>query len=159
MPLITLETKIYAPPDRCFDLSTSIDLHRLSVRHTQEEAIGGRTQGLMHLHEQVTWRAKHLGARFTMTVRIANYERPTYFRDEMVDGPLRSLVHDHYFEERAGATFMTDRFRFTSPAGVLGRWADTLILKRHFTELLLTRNEAIKTFAETDRWKEMLSEP
>lgn len=156
MPLITLQTRITAPMKRCFDLSTSIDLHRLSVEHTEEEAIGGRTEGLMRLNDQVTWRAKHLGARLTMTMHMAAYERPTYFRDEMVHGPFRSLIHHHYFSENDESTMMTDKFRFTSPAGILGRWADTVILKRHFTELLLTRNEAIKTFAETDQWKQLL---
>lgn len=156
MPLITLQTHISAPIERCFDLSTSIDLHKLSVKHTQEEAIGGRTEGLMRLDERVTWRAKHLGARVTMTMRMAAYEPPAYFRDEMAKGPFRSLVHDHYFEEHSSFTLMTDKFRFTSPAGILGRWADTIVLKRHFTELLLTRNEAIKTFAETDKWKQIL---
>ena len=156
MPLITLKTRIYAPPERCFDLSTSIDLHKLSAEHTEEEAIGGRTQGLLQLHEQVPWRAKHLGVWFTMTMRISAYERPTYFCDEMVQGPFRSLVHEHYFEKKEETTLMTDKFRFVSPAGALGRWADTVILKRHFTELLLTRNESIKTCAETNRWQELL---
>ncbi len=157
MPLITLKTKIVAPVDRCFDLSTSIDLHKQSVEHTREEATGGRTEGLMQLNEEVIWRAKHLGQWFTMTVRMVDYERPRYFCDKMIRGPFQSMEHQHYFEELDGGTLMTDKFRFVSPWGILGRWANAAVLKNHFTELLLTRNEAIKTFAETNRWKEVLS--
>ncbi|MEM9833728.1 MAG: SRPBCC family protein [Bacteroidota bacterium] len=156
MPLITLKTKIYAPIERCFDLSTSIDLHKQSVEHTQEEAISGRTEGLMQLNEEVTWRAKHLGIWFTMTVRMVDHERPHYFCDKMVSGPFQSMEHQHYFEEQGGFTLMTDKFRFVSPLGILGRWVDAAVLKNHLQELLLTRNEAIKTFAETNGWREVL---
>lgn len=156
MPLITFKTNIFAPIERCFDLSTSIDLHQQSVKHTQEQAIGGRTQGLMLPEEEVTWRAKHLGQWFTMTVRMVEYERPHYFCDQMIRGPFRSMEHQHYFEEQDGFTLMTDKFRFVSPLGILGRWMNATLLKKHFQELLLTRNEAIKTFAETNRWKEVL---
>ncbi|MEM8969328.1 MAG: SRPBCC family protein [Bacteroidota bacterium] len=156
MPLITLKTKINAPIERCFDLSTSIDLHKQSVEHTQEEAIGGRTEGLMQRSEEVTWRAKHLGIWFIMTVRMTNYERPHYFCDEMVSGPFQSMAHEHYFEELGEHTLMIDKFRFVSPLGILGRWANAVVLKNHFAKLLLTRNEAIKTFAETSRWQEIL---
>ncbi|MEO0331026.1 MAG: SRPBCC family protein [Bacteroidota bacterium] len=131
-------------------------MHKQSVGHTQEEAIGGRTQGLMQLNEEVTWRAKHLGIWFIMTVRMTNYDRPYYFCDEMVSGPFQSMEHQHYFEELDGSTLMTDKFYFISPLGILGRWANVAVLKNHFTKLLLTRNEAIKTFAETDRWREVL---
>ncbi|WKN44657.1 SRPBCC family protein [Tunicatimonas pelagia] len=156
MPLITLKTKIQAPVERCFDLSTSIDLHKKSVEHTQEEVVSGRTNGLMQLNEEVTWRAKHLGVWFVMTVRMTDYERPYYFCDEMVSGPFQSMAHQHYFEELNEGTLMIDKFRFVSPLGVLGRLANATVLKKHLTELLFTRNEAIKTFAETNRWQEVL---
>lgn len=158
MPLITLETKIYAPIERCFDLSTSIDLHKKSVQFTQEEVIGGRQSGLLQLNEQVTWRAKHLGTWFTMTVKMVAFDRPTYFCDKMIQGPFHSLEHEHHFKETGGHTLMTDKFRFISPLGVLGRLADATVLKNHFTELLLTRNEAIKTFAETNQWKLIIAD-
>ena len=53
MPRIVLETKIHAPLDRCFDLSRSIDLHKISTEHTNEEAIDGVTSGLISLNESV----------------------------------------------------------------------------------------------------------
>lgn len=61
MPRIVLKTIIRAPIDRCFDLSRSIDLHKVSTEQTNEEAIDGVTSGLISLDESVTWRAKHFG--------------------------------------------------------------------------------------------------
>jgi hypothetical protein len=49
MPTIRLETLIAAPPDRCFDLSLSVDLHRQSVAHTHERPVAGMTTGVMRL--------------------------------------------------------------------------------------------------------------
>lgn len=51
MPVIILHTQINAPIERCFDLSRSIDLHKISTAHTKEEAINGVTSGLINLDE------------------------------------------------------------------------------------------------------------
>lgn len=55
MPVIIIETLIEAPIDRIFDLARSIDLHRLSTRQTNEQAIAGKTSGLISHGETVTW--------------------------------------------------------------------------------------------------------
>ena len=48
---IELLTEINAPIEKCFDLSRSIDLHLESTKQTGEEAIAGRTSGLIELGE------------------------------------------------------------------------------------------------------------
>ncbi|MEO1451364.1 MAG: hypothetical protein AAFV07_17665 [Bacteroidota bacterium] len=54
MPTIHLHTRIAAPVSRCFDLSRSIDLHKIGVNHTEEEAIAGCMTGLIKMDEWVT---------------------------------------------------------------------------------------------------------
>ena len=61
MPTIHLQTQINAPRQVVFDLSRSIDVHKLSTAHTNETAVIGLTSGLIKLNETVTWRAKHFG--------------------------------------------------------------------------------------------------
>ena len=61
MTLIKLETNINAPIERVFDLARSIDLHKISTAHTNEQAIAGKTSGLIGMDESVIWRAKHFG--------------------------------------------------------------------------------------------------
>ncbi len=39
------------------------------------------------------------------------------FRDELVRGPLRKLVHDHFFEPVGQGTEMRDVFEFESSEG------------------------------------------
>lgn len=49
MPVVRITTKVNAPIQVVFDLSRSIDLHKISTAHTNEEAIAGKTSGLIGL--------------------------------------------------------------------------------------------------------------
>lgn len=51
MPILRLRTEIHSERALVFDLSRSIDLHRLSTAHTHETAIAGKTNGLIGLNE------------------------------------------------------------------------------------------------------------
>lgn len=154
---IELRTFIAAPVERVFDLSRSIDLHQRSTATTRETAVAGRTSGLIGLDETVTWRARHLGVTQYLTSRISGYDRPRWFRDEMVRGAFAWMEHDHWFDAAEGGTVLRDRFRFAAPLGPLGRIAEALLLRRYMTRFLEARNAEIKRVAESDAWRELLS--
>ena len=156
MSNIILYTQINAPVERCFDLSTSIDLHTLSTAQTNEEAIAGVTKGLIGLNETVTWRAKHFGIWHKLKVKITEYEKPNFFVDEMLEGSFKFMKHRHEFEQSENQTIMTDYFSFSSPLGILGKVVDKVFLKNYMTRFLIERNEVIKEFAESDKWKNVL---
>lgn len=148
MPLIKLRTEIAAPVDVVFDLARSIDMHKQSMEHTQEEAIAGRTSGLIEMGETVTWRARHFGVMQTLTSKVTGFERPNYFADEMVKGAFKSFRHEHHFESSETGTLLIDHFYYTSPLGFLGKLADWLFLKKYMTRLLERRNRLMKEVAE-----------
>ncbi|WP_179320277.1 SRPBCC family protein [Winogradskyella helgolandensis] len=158
MPRIELQTEIKADRNIVFDLSRSIDLHKISTEHTNEEAIAGKTGGLIGMNESVTWRAKHFGIYQNLTSKITEYDRPKYFTDEMVKGAFKKFKHEHHFAELNGGTLMTDFFDYQSPFGIVGKIADKLFLKKYMTELLTERNRIVKQFAESERWKEVITE-
>jgi ligand-binding SRPBCC domain-containing protein len=155
MAKIYIETLINAPVERVFDLSLNIDLHKLSMVHTNEEAIAGRTSGIIKEGESVTWRAKHLGITQKLTVKITKVERPRYFRDEMVKGAFKSMAHEHIFEAKGDRTLMIDVFEFESPFGPIGRLFNTLFLENYMRILLTERNEVIKRVAESEEWRKL----
>ncbi|MFN8260095.1 MAG: SRPBCC family protein [Chitinophagales bacterium] len=156
MPTINLITEIKAPIEICFDLSRSIDLHKHSMEHTGEEAIAGRTSGLIEDGEYVTWQARHFGITQYLTSKISNFNRPFIFRDEQTKGIFDFFRHDHIFETKEDKTIMTDVFEYRAPFSFLGRIADSLFLEKYMTNLLLQRNKVIKEVAESDKWKEIL---
>jgi ligand-binding SRPBCC domain-containing protein len=156
MPVINLQTYIEAPIQRCFDLSRSIDLHRLGFAHTKEEAVAGVTSGLIGLNQSVTWRATHFCVRQYLTVKIDQFDPPVFFSDSMIKGAFKRFRHDHIFEELGGRCMMKDVFDYESPLGIVGRIADSLFLQTYMTRLLEGRNETIKRVAESDEWLQVL---
>lgn len=156
MPKIVLTTKIDATIDICFDLSRSIDLHKISTAKTQEQAIAGTTKGLISLGETVTWQAIHFGIKQKLTSKITAFERPHYFVDEQISGPFKSIHHQHKFEVVDDSVLMTDVFEFQSPLGILGRVFNALVLTNYLEKFLVERNQIIKDYAESDKWKQVL---
>ena len=156
MQLIHIETKIAAPPERCFLLSLNIDLHKESTAQTSERAIAGVTHGLIGPNETVTWQARHFGFMLTHETLISKYARPNHFQDIMLRGMFKSFEHDHYFFELPdGITLMRDELRFAAPLGPLGLLAEALVLRRYLTGFLNERNQLIKAVAESpdETWR------
>ena len=158
MPVIELTTEVFSPIERTFDLARSVELHMASTAHTGERAVAGVTTGLLALGQKVTWRARHFGIWQHLTSRITAFERPSHFRDSMVRGIFHRFDHDHFFSQQGNITVMRDVFDFQSPLGILGRMADQLFLIRYLRSLLKTRNNMIKTVAESDQWQLYVTE-
>ncbi len=156
MPTIHLTTFISAPVERVFDLARSIDLHRKSMAHTNEEAIAGIVNGLIELDETVTWRAKHLLKTRVFKSKITAMKRPLSFTDEMVDGDFKNVRHEHHFKQIDNGTLLIDLFYFESPYGALGKMFNELYLTGYMKKLLEMRNRFIKEYAEKEKWKFIL---
>jgi ligand-binding SRPBCC domain-containing protein len=157
MPKIELTTEINSTLEICFDLSRSIDLHKISTAQTNEQAIAGRTKGLINLNETVTWQATHFGIRQNLTSKITAFDRPNYFVDEQTKGIFKSIFHEHKFVQVADNVLMTDIFEFKAPFGILGEIFNKIILTNYLKQLLENRNKIIKEFAETEKWKAVLN--
>ena len=147
MPTFRVVTDIDAPPEACFDLSRSIDLHLESMLASDERAVGGRTSGLIGAGEEVTWEARHFGMRWRMTSRIVEFDPPQRFVDEMVRGPFRSFRHEHHFEALGAGSRMTDVITFRTPLAVVTERPVGVYLRR----LMRIRNVAIRLKAERAR--------
>jgi len=161
MQLIQLGTQIAAPPERCFLLSLSIDLHMQSTSRTSERAIAGVTHGLICLGETVTWQGRHFGFMLTHETLISKYSRPHHFKDIMLRGMFKSFEHDHFFNLlEDGSTKMRDELRFSAPLGPLGWIAEAAFLRRYFIGFLQERNRLIKHVAESPKeiWSRYIKE-
>ena len=148
MTTIQLKTEIQAPIEHVFDLSRSIDFHIQSASETNEQAIAGRTSGLISHGETVTWRGRHFGVFLKHTSKIVNYDRPSRFTDVMIKGHFIYFGHQHFFDLKDQKTIMTDVLKYRTPYGIFGRLFDKYFLKRHLTRFLEKRNKALKAEAE-----------
>ena len=157
MPVIQLTTFIKAPVEIVFDLSRSIDLHKISTKHTNEEAIAGVTKGLLNLKETVTWQANHLYKKRKFTSIISEMKIPQHFCDEMTRGDFVFFKHDHYFDDLNGGKIMSDIIKFKSPYNIIGAVFNKIYLTRYLRDLVIKRNECIKLYAESGEWKVILN--
>ena len=66
------------------------------------------------------------------------------------------MKHEHYFKPCDNGTIVIDLFHFESPYGVLGRWFNELWLTRYLRKIIELRNNVIKQYAETGKWKKFL---
>ncbi|MGN6440085.1 MAG: SRPBCC family protein [Agriterribacter sp.] len=156
MPRIELTTFINAPMQVCFDLSRSAELHMESTSHTNETVVKGRSKGLFEKHDTVTWRAKHFGIYQQLEMEISEMDYPFSFEDRMVKGIFKSITHRHIFSKKNGMTEMTDIFVYEVPFGLFGKLFDRIVLRRYMKGLLTKRNDCIKVYAETGKWKELV---
>ena len=156
MPTIHLTTFIAAPAQVVFDLSRHIGLHKESMSAYKEEAVAGTRFGLIEKDETVTWKAKHLFKSRLLRVKITEMVKPEMFTDEQLEGDFKMMKHEHHFKPCENGTIFIDLFHFESPYGLLGQWFNSLYLTKYMKRLLEQRNNTIKEFAESDKWKKLL---
>ncbi len=108
----------------------------------------GVTDGMIGLGQTVTFEGTHFGIRQRLTVKVVEFDRPRLFVDEMIEGVFKSFKHVHEFFEMDNGTLMKDTLVWTSPFGILGKIVDKILLKRHLTQLVSTRNIKLKQLAE-----------
>ena len=157
MPVIHLTTFIAAPIERVFDLSRSIDLHKHSMTKYKEEPVGSIINGLVKQGDEITWRAHHLFKTRILKTRITSFDRPNSFTDEQVSGDFTLMKHQHFFKPIDNGTIMIDIFEFQSPFGFAGSVLNKLYLTKYMRLLLEQRNKQIKEIAESNRWKNYIS--
>ena len=157
MPQLHITTFIAAPIERVFNLSRSINLHQISTVDTNEKAVGGVLNGLINVNETVTWQAKHLFKTRQFTSKITEMKIPDCFTDEMIKGDFKSFYHEHHFKTAENGTIMIDFLNFETPYGLVGKIVNRLFLTSYLEKLLKKRNEVIKEYAETQKWKAILS--
>jgi ligand-binding SRPBCC domain-containing protein len=146
---------VNAPIDRCFLLSTNIDLVAKTLKM---KPLSGRMSGLIGMDEAILWSGWKFGLPHMHKSKITAYERPVHFQDTMLRGRFRFYQHDHFFSEIGGYTLLRDKVRFSLPLGFAGVLVAKHVIVPHIAELIRKRFFLLKVLAEGDGWKEYLQE-
>lgn len=156
MPKIHLTTFIAAPSEVVFDLSRHISVHKESMAPYKLEAVAGTRFGLIEKGDTVTWRSHHLFKERLQRIKYAEVKRADVITEVQMQGDLTSFQHEHHFKSIDNGMLLIDLVDFEMPYGQLGRWFNSLYFTRYMESLLHRRNDTLKRFAETDRWKKIL---
>lgn len=144
---------INAPIERCFLLSTSIDLVQ---RTLGMRPVSGKMTGLVEMGDQLIWAGWKFGFPQMHETLITAYDRPNFFQDTMGRGRFKTFSHDHGFAEIGGRTLLHDKVRFSLPLGFLGSMVATQIVVPHIAKLIQQRFLLLKRVAEGDEWEDYL---
>lgn len=148
MPLVQIETFINADIQTCFDLARNVDFYQKSIKNSREIAIDGKTTGLVEVNDFITWEAKHLGFVRHITLKVTEFNNPSLFVDEIVEGDFKAYKHEHIFRKSNNKTIMIDKFYFESNWGFLGKIVDKFFMKKYMINILKIRNKTLKEKAE-----------
>jgi len=157
MPRIHLTTFIAAPADRVFDLSRNIAVYKSAFNNRKEMLSSGAASNLVNHGETIILHAKHFGKTRNITLRITALEKPSSFTEEQVKGDLENYLHEHHFKQVDNGTIMIDIIEFGPPRDIAAKVFGKFFLKKYIENILIKRNESIKQYAETEKWRAVLT--
>ncbi len=146
---------INAPIERCFRLSTSIEVVALTLGMRPVE---GKLSGMILANDQLLWRGWKFGLPQMHETLITGFEDPHFFQDTMGRGRFATFQHDHHFTAIAGATQLQDELRFSMPFGWPGKLVGQLVMVPHIKGLLQRRFRLLKSLAEGEGWQQYLND-
>ena len=155
--MFTISDSIYinAPIDRCFLLSTNVEL---VGRTLGMKPLEGKTSGLLVADDRLLWAGWKFGMPQMHESLITQYERPNFFQDSMGRGRFKRYQHDHYFYVMDERTVLNDKIRFTLPLSWAGRIVARAILVPYISRVLRRRMKLLKKIAESQEWRKYLPE-
>lgn len=157
MPTIHLTTFVAAPIERVFDLSRNLTIYKVLMQDRKEKFSSGAASNLVSHGETITFHAKHLGKTRLITTRVTELEKPSSLVQEQVKGDLIHFRHKHYFKPVDNGTIMIDMIDFEGPRDVIGKVIGKLYLKKYLERFLNKRNSLIQQYAESEKWRAVLS--
>jgi ligand-binding SRPBCC domain-containing protein len=157
MAKIHLTTFVAAPVDRVFDLSRHIALYKLLFQGRKEKITSGAASTLIGKGETISIIARHAGRSRMSMLKVTSYERPAVFIEEQVKGDLQSYRHEHHFKPAQNGTIVIDILEFGTPRDVIGKIFGKVYFKKYLEELLRKRTELVRSYAETEKWRAVLS--
>ncbi len=148
------EVVVFAPIDRCFRLSTSVEIVQ---RELHMRPMRGRTAGLVTGGDTVLWRGRKFGLPQYHESLIEEFRPWAFFRDRMIAGRFHTFEHDHSFDLLPdGSVRMRDEVRFSLRWGWFGSVLGRLLLAPHIRRLMHRRFRLLKRIAESEEWRKFL---
>jgi len=170
--LIRESITIRAPIERCFALSTRIELVQRVLGMTP---VDGVTTGHITASSSVHWRGWKFGLPTSHDTLITAFEAPhvvavaqqppnkeAYFQDTQERGRFAFFQHDHFFREEledgVSCTTLRDVVHFSLSFGALGPLLAKHLLAPHIRKLTRRRFVMLKELAEGEGWREWVTE-
>ncbi len=143
------EQRIAATRRDVFDFfSDPANLARLTPGGLNFRILGARTVRL-ETGSRLEYRIRWTVLRLRWVTRITRWVPHSEFEDVQEEGPYRTWIHTHRFDDEGDHVVMRDRVEYDLPFGPLGRLAHRLLVRRQLQMIFDFRRRAIEeVFAE-----------
>lgn len=84
------------------------------------------------------------GIPMNWTTEITHVNAPYHFVDEQRFGPYAFWHHQHFLKEVSGGVEMRDIVHYGLPLGILGRWANSFLVKNQLKMIFNYRHKKIE---------------
>jgi ligand-binding SRPBCC domain-containing protein len=88
---------------------------------------------------------------------ITHIKEMEYFVDEQRSGPYKIWHHEHHFKAVDNGTIVIDILEFGLPKDIIGKVFGKVYFNKYLEELLKKRTDLVRTYAETEKWRAVLS--
>lgn len=157
MASIHITTFIAAPIERVFDLSRHLAIYKLVFQGRKAEFRSGAASNLLGIGETISVLGKIAGKNRLTMLKITKLQKPASFTEEQVKGDLELYKHEHHFKPADNGTIVIDLLEFGPPKDILGRIIAKIHMKKYLEEFITKRNEMIRNYAETEKWRAVLT--
>ncbi len=151
---------IEAPIERCFALSTSVEVVAVTL---EMRPVEGRLGGMIVAEDRLLWRGWKFGLPQMHETLITGFRPPEggaagFFQDTMGRGRFARFQHDHHFQQTEAGTLLEDELRFSMPLGWAGALVGRWLMVPYIQGVMGRRFRLLKKLAEGDGWREYLGE-
>jgi ligand-binding SRPBCC domain-containing protein len=89
-----------------------------------------------------------LGIPVRWQTEIIKIDKPEVFTDRQLKGPYKTWEHTHTFSEKDNGVIMKDQVKYQLPFGIIGRIANSLLVRKKIENIFNYRREVLKKIFE-----------
>lgn len=140
------EQKIPAGLEEVWDfISSPANLKEITPEHMGFDIISGDLPEKMYPGMMITYKVSPLlGIRMTWVTEITHVKEMEFFVDEQRVGPYAMWHHEHRLTAIDGGVLMNDIVTYRPPFGILGKLANTMIIKKQLNSIFRYRERAVE---------------
>ncbi|MBO9572950.1 MAG: cell division protein, partial [Chitinophagaceae bacterium] len=117
----------------------------------------GAGTNLLNVGETISVIGKIAGKTRLTMLKLVNIDKPFSFTEEQVKGDLLQFKHEHHFKKINNGTIVIDLLEYGLPKDFIGKIIGKFYLRNYLEELVNKRNELIRGYAETEKWRAILT--
>ena len=157
MGFIHITNFIAAPSEIVYDLSRHMLLQKTAMEKIGGKQVRGVSSGLLSNQDIVLWNIHFLKKDFLFNLKITDLTPGLFIQEEMFQGSFESFKHLRHFKKIQNGTLVIDEIFYSLPKKFWSGWIDRFFVNGKLHELLKERNKILKEYAESNKWKALLT--